>query len=326
MNNIKDFTNGCLYTERNAFNRLVPGEIMNPENTIFALNDCEESVVFDKRKYPVSPQALFGALNDGTINDFDKKILFIIATFSTVAVTTRIISELLVLMGDAPDGKIRETVDRSVKRLWKYGLVDSFKFQASDPEKFCGTRMFTITPNAFKLVKNYGLKNFYYDPIDIASRSVAENKRSCAAAQTVVSFIKHLPVQSFLFKKIIFNTSGKGKKSKVRPSAEMTVGTGENAEKMYVESVRRINNDGKTLLEKLARYNLIFSSMEGTCPTLIIVGEDEEHTRKLAEYLIANRALSDNLVFTNDLAVISDFHDAFYTYGDDGKRIKLYVA
>ena len=327
MKTITNYTDATLYHNRGAFANLAVSEIIPPSYPIFALHKSgNETIVYDERKYSCkNQQRLIDALNTGIINDFDQKLLGLVGTFSSLGITTKILSELLVLMGCSPNDKIRTTVDKSVHRLWSYGLIDSFHFKALDVDKICSTRILTLTPNGFRLLKTWGVTGFYYNAIDIAGQSVAEHKRNCATAQAVVCWLKHVPSISFSFRKTIKDYVENDKGAIVRPSATIVAGNSESAETIYIETVRRTENNAEELFQKLHRYNLVFSYM-GVTPALVIVGEDELHTKQLFDYLASHNANIDSLVFTHDLAICGgDFWSAFYTYEGD-KRIQLHIA
>lgn len=328
MKTITNYTDATLYHNRGAFATLAVSEIIPPSYPIFALHKSgDETIVFDERKYSCkNQQRLIDALHTGIITELDKQVICLVGTFSNVCITTKILSELLVLIGYTPNDKIRATVDKSVHRLWSYGLIDSFHFKALDVDKMCATRILTLTPNGFRLLKTWGVTGFYYNAIDISGRSVADHKRNCATAQAVVCWLKHVPSISFSFRKTIKDYVENDKEAIVRPSATIVAGNAESAETIYIETVRRTENNADDLLQKLHRYNLVFSYM-GVTPALVIVGEDELHTRELYDYLVAHGANKNNIAaYTHDLAICGgDFWSAFYTYEGD-KRIQLHIA
>lgn len=326
MKTITNYTDATLYRNRSAFAALTPGEIIAPSYAIFALHKSgDETIVYDERKYSCkNQQRLIDALNMGIITELDKQVLSLIGTFTNVSITAKMLSDLLVLMGYTPNDKIRATVDKSVQRLFSYGLINSFHFKALDVDKMCVTRILTLAPNGFRLLKTWGVTGFYYNAIDIAGRNVAEHKKFCSTAQTVVCWLKHMPCVSFSFRKTIKDYVDKDKNAIVRPSATIVAGNAESAETIYIETVRRTENNAEDLLQKLHRYNLVFSYM-GVTPALVIVGEDELHTKQLFDYLASHNAKKDSLVFTHDLAICGDFWSAFYTFEDE-KRIQLHIA
>ena len=326
MNTITNYTDATLYHNRGAFAALAVSEIIPPSYPIFALHKSgDETIVYDERKYSCkNQQRLIDALNMDIITELDKQVLSLVGTFSNVCITTKILSELLVLMGYTPNDKIRATVDKSVHRLFSYGLLNSFHFKALDVDKMCATRILTITPNGFRLLKTWGVTGFYYNAIDIAGRSVAEHKKLCSTAQTVACWLKHMPCVCFNFRKTIKDYVENDKEAIVRPSATIVAGNTEKSETIYVETVRRTENNAEDLLQKLRRYNLVFSYMKAI-PALVVVGEDELHTRELFSYLVSHNANIDNLVFTHDLAIAGDFWSAFYTFEGE-KRIQLHIA
>ena len=325
MRTTTNYTDATLYHNRSAFATLATGEIIAPSYPIFALHKGgDETIVFDERKYSSqNQQRLILALNTGIITELDKQVLCLVGTFANVCITTKILSELLVLMGYENE-RIRASVDKAVYRLFSYGLIDSFHFKALDVDKMCATRILTLTPNGFRLLKTWGVTGFYYNAIDVAGRSVAEHKRNCATAQAVVCWLKHVPSVSFSFRKTIKDYVDKDKNAIVRPSATIVAGNAESSETIYVETVRRTETNAEDLLQKLHRYNLVFS-YRGVVPALVIVGEDELHTRELFNYLESHNAKMDSLVYTHDLAMCGDFWSAFYTYEGD-KRIQLHIA
>ncbi len=326
MNNITDFTNATIYSHRGeAFANLVSTEIIPPSFPIFAIHKGgAETIVFDKRKYShTSYQRLIDALNSGIITEFDKKTLCLIGTV-TGGITAKMISELFVLLGYT-DENIRASTDKSIRRLWSYGLIDSFHFKAIDLDKACATRILILTPNGFHILKSWGITGFYYNAIDIAGRSVAVHKRNCATAQAVVAWLKHIDSFSFSFGKTIKEYVEKNKEAIVRPSATIVTGNAENPETIHFETVRRTENSFEELLNKLYRYNLVFSYME-KIPTLIIIGEDEYHTKEIFEYLATHNANTEDLVFSHDLALAgNDFRSAFYAF-ENNNRIQLHIA
>ena len=327
MKTITNYTDATLYHNRGAFATLAVSEIIPPSYPIFALHKSgDETIVFDERKYYCkNQQRLIDALHTGIITELDKTVLCLIGTFSNVGITTKILSELLILMGYEKE-KIRASVDKSVHRLFSFALIDSFHFKAIDVDKICFTRILTLTPNGFRLLKTWGVTGFYYNAIDLAGQSVAEHKKFCSTAQTVVCWLKHMPCVSFSFRKTIKDYVDKDKNAIVRPSATIVAGNAESAETIYIETVRRTENNAEELLQKLHRYNLVFFYME-VAPALVIVGEDESHTRELFDYLAARNANVDNLVFTHDLAIAGDFWNSFYTYDKaDKNRIQLHIA
>ena len=230
MNHITNYTDATLYHNRSAFANLAPNELIAPSYPIFALHRSgDETIVFDERKYSCkNQQRLIDALHTGIITEFDKTVLCLVGTFSNVGITTKILSELLILMGYDKE-KIRASVDKSVHRLFSFALIDSFHFKAIDVDKICSTCILTLTPNGFRLLKTWGVTGFYYNAIDIAGRSVAEHKKFCSTAQTVACWLKHMPCVCFNFRKTIKDYVENDKDAIVRPSATIVAGNSESA-------------------------------------------------------------------------------------------------
>lgn len=317
------FIDATPYNHREAFANLAPSEIIAPSHPIFALQG-EETIVYDKRSHPVSRQRLLYAITNHIITEFDKKTLCQIALF-TDGITTKMLSEILVLKGDAPNEKVRDLVNKSVYRLWNYGLIDTLRFVAGN-EKASNTRLLMLAPSGWQLVRSWGGSiGGYYNALNIATRNVAEHKRYAASAQVVTAWLKHIPCASFVMRPTVKDYVVQQSDAIVRPSALINVGNVDACESIFVETVRRTENNADELLQKLYRYNLVLSYMEKT-PALLIVGEDEAHTRILHDYLVAHGANMDNIAaYTHDLAIAGDFWNAFYTF-ESGNRIQLHIA
>ena len=217
-------------------------------------------------------------------------------------------------------------MNKSIQRLFNYGLVDSLRFFGSESGKASNTRLITLTPSGYHLVRSWGLPTGYFDALGIATRGVAQHKRNVSTAQVVVSWLKNTPsCTSFALRQTVKDYVTQSADAIVRPSAIINVETAGGEESIFVETVRRTEGNAEELLKKLARYNAVISYMENK-PELLIVGEDEAHTRELYDYLVANGAdMGRVTAFTHDLAIAGDFRSAFYTFSKD-QRIQLYIA
>lgn len=318
---ITDYTDGSLYFNRRPIRQQEVSENAVPSYPIFAMAKGEETIVYDVRKFShLSQQRLIDGLNSGIITNEDKIILSLIATFSAVAITTKMVTELLTLMGNTSDD-LRKKVDSSVHRLWRYALVDFYHYKDIESEKQCFTRMIALTPTGFRVVKSMGLQTFFYNAIEFSSRTVAEHKRNAAGAQCLVAWIQHFPLQSFSLRRNV-NFLDENKEAIVRPTVTIVAGEGDRTETLYLEAVRRNAGYEVELLNKMRRYELVSYYMEqahNDKPTIIIVAEDQEHSRDIFEYLTAGGIKAEELVFTHDLKVASDqFYTAFYCYNEGG--------
>lgn len=320
---ITNFTNAGIYYDRHACYNLDPSEIIAPKSPLFSVQDEEkEFIQFEKKPYYANnQQRLVDALHGGIITEFDKITLALIATFS-INVTSRSLSELFTLMGYATDGKIRAKVQKSVKRLSSFGLINSFRFCFNDTDdraKSSTTRIYTLCPNGFRLLKSLGVHGFYYNPFEVSTRTIAEHKNKCSVSQAVVCWLKHFPAISFSFTEQI--TSDESDNNTIRPGA--TIHT--ESENVYIESVRRTESQKAEIIKKLPYYKNILANSD-TNYTIVIVCEDELHIREIYDCFKQYEVnVTDNVIFTHDLKIASDFQHAFYMFEGDN-LIPLYIV
>ncbi len=321
INTIKNYTDGTLYKNREAFSSEEFRSInVAPSYPIFAARADDEFRFDAKLPYQLNQNRLFDAINKGIITEKDKIILSLIATFSPLAITTKMVSELLLLIGayqDSPS-KLRSRVDSSVKRLFGYGLIDFGKFYTKDSDRFCTTRFITLAPYGYRLVKGMGLSGFYYNGFNISTRTPAEVKRLVSTAQVVVEWLKHYETLSFTLRKMV-EYSKICKDAYVKPCAAITVGTAELPATIYLESIRRTPESN--FIDKLKRYELVFQCMEKR-EQIVLIAEDFEHSKEIYDTLVENGVNTDNLIFTHDLLIADDFHNAFYSF-ENGEKVSF---
>lgn len=320
MNTYINYIDATPYVHRDAFDKLAPTEIIkSPRYPIFAVRN-NDSFLYDQRKYLVNNGRLLYALANNIITSFDKKLLALVATF-TDGITSKMLSELLLLKGEISGEKVRSIVNKSVYRLWNYGLLESIRFTDKDG-RLSNTRLLILSPTGFRMSRSWDFTTGrFYSALEISTRCVGDHKRNAASAQFLVSCLKHINnCTSFALRQVVRGDLQQSDAA-VRPSAIITAGD----ETIFVETVRRTEQHEKVLLEKINRYNLVFAGMS-KLPTLIILGEDEDHTRDLHDYLVSHNANIHNIAaYTHDLAIVgSDFESAFYTYAG-GDRIQLHL-
>lgn len=307
--------------DASAFNPYikVPADLFaTPNHPLFAVHKTSgENVIYEKRKFTMTYQKLMDSFSKGTITAMDKDILTIIAAYTDVACTSKMIIQLLITMGYSPDKmNIKGVIDRSISRLHRLSLIECLRFKADDLDKPSSTRIITLSPLGYATMKNVFGYSFRYNALALLGRSAAEYKRCCATAQAVTEWILHIGSKTFEFRKVIKEYLDKDKRALLRPCAKVIT---DDDQTIFFEAVRKTPNGTADIIDKLERYKLIFGYMSDPVAALIIVAEDEEHALELHKAIKAAGLLFENLVFTNDIALVANFSTAFYLFDGEAK-------
>ena len=328
MEKITNFTNGEIYKNRSAFNVQTTPFTDNTKKPfpVFSVMSMEETVVFDKRKYSFSEDYLFYALTQDIVTDIDKNILYLIATFFE-GITTKMLADLLVLLGLAEVETAQKITQKSVSRLGKYGLIDAFRYQLPDKSvNPTAMRVFILTPRGARLVKSTGIQNVFFNAMELSERESCTHKKNCATAQAVIAFLKHMSIESFSFEKIRREAENCG--VLVKPSAEIVLKSDIGSETLFFQTVRRTPWQPKTSIQKLGKFERYSEYVTDILHSWVFIGEDEEHTRSL--YLAFCEAgfpdsFLEKIIFTHDLNLYGNFKNAFYSYSKEATLIPLRI-
>ena len=260
-----------------------------------------ETHVFEERERSVSIYQVTSALENGTITEFDKTVISIVAVFASAAMTSKSISELLTLMGIKFN---KNALESSLKRLHRYHLINFSRFAHPDGRQ-SHTRIITLMNYGSRLAKNLGIVH-RFNPIAVASAEPYAIKSRTETTQLICNWLKNLPIESFAVRPVKVVDADIG--AIIRPAATIEIW----GETLFFEVPRKHNGWLEDLIGKLHRYELVFG--KDSLPTIVINGEDPAMNLEISKALSTENIKADFL-FTDDLAMFGPkFNSCLYTF------------
>lgn len=266
----------------------------------------DETHFFEEREGKVSSFRVSQAIEEGVFDEFDRTVLGIIATFGVACVTTRVLKEMLTLMGLEFGEK---DLEKSLKRLDRYHMIRFSRF-AVEGKPPCNARIITLALYGSKYAKSIGVGH-RFNSMETAAADAAWMKGKAETAHLICNYLKNHNVDRFAVRPVIVIDAERG--AIVRPSASVTV----QGTDLYFEVVRKREGWLENLCNKLMRYELVF---EGETPAVIINGEDEAMNREISAMVAENRFKLD-IMYTEDLLMYGDsFKRSLYDFAPDGSK------
>ncbi len=275
-----------------------------PQNPAFR-SFMGEKHFFEEREGNVSYFQVTSAIESGRITELDKTIVCITATFGAACVTTKVLKEMLIMMGISFSDS---SFDSSIKRLHRYQFINFSHFAAEgmEPSKM---KIITLAKYGSELARSLGVVH-RYKAIEIASSEAFTMKSRAQTAHLICNYLKNRLADSFAVRPLIIVDPAND--AIVRPSASITA----RGEQIYFEIPRRHDTWKEDLVDKLKRYELVFA--EGEKPTVVINGEDEDMNREI-EALVRENGFTMEYLYTEDLLMFGErFRSSLYSFNPDG--------
>lgn len=277
-----------------------------PQNPAFKTFPGEKHC-FDEREGHISFFSVMKAIESGVLTELDKSMLSLVATFGSACMTSKVLKELLTMMGVSYSAN---SFDSALKRLHKHQLVNFSRFLLENREP-ANTRIITLTNYGSQLAKSFGVYH-RFNSFATASAEAHTVKSRAQTAHLISNYLKNRIADGFEVRPVIVVDAENSKI--VRPAASIKV----LDEKIYFEVPRRHEGWLEDLLDKVHRYELVFDGKPA--PTVIINGEDEGMNREIAAS-IAKLNLPMEILYTDDLAMFGPkFRWSIYGFADDGTK------
>lgn len=266
-----------------------------------------ETHFFEPREGRLSFFHVMSALESGALNEIDKTITCITATFASACVTTKVLREMLCMMNVRFTDK---TFESSIKRLHRFQLIN-FSHFAVEGHKPASMKIITITKFGSMLAKNLGVPH-RFNPIATATAEPYAVKSRAQTAHFISNYLKNQMAEAFEVRPVLIVDPDRD--AIVRPSLSVTVA----GEKLYAEVPRRHEGWVDDLVDKLNRYELVFEGKPA--PTVIINGEDVAMNAEAAA-AIRERGYSMEILYTDDLAMFGpSFKQSLYDFDGEGNK------
>lgn len=270
----------------------------------------DEKHVFEERPQTVSFYQITRAIEDEVITPFDKTVLSLIAVFGSSACTTKVIFEMLTLMGVETT---KNHLENSLKRLHRYHLINFSRFRLPDGKQ-AHARIITLMKYGSQLARNLGVIH-RFNPIATASATPSAIKSRAETSHLICNWLKNLPVERFSVRPVIVVDADNG--AIIRPSASIDIW----GSTLYIETPRRDGDWLESLIEKFHRYELVFG--ENNMPTVIINGEDPQMNLEISQ-AIRKENLGGEFLFTDDLAMYGkNFRTSLYSFDEENRLIRF---
>lgn len=283
-----------------------------PQNCAFK-SIPDETHVFEEREHNVSVYHITSALESGTITDFDKTVISLIAVFGSAAITTKSITELLTLMGIDFN---KNLLENSLKRLHRYHLINFSRFALPDGRQ-SHTRIITLMRYGSQVAKNLGVVH-RFNPIAAATAETYAIKSRAETTQLICNWLKNLPLESFSVRPVKVTDADSG--AIIRPAATIEIW----GETLYFEVPRRHDGWLEDLIGKLHRYELVFG--KDFLPTIIINGEDTAMNLEISK-AITREKINSEFLFTDDLAMFGPaFKSCLYSFDSSDRIIRFAIT
>ncbi|MCM1364868.1 MAG: hypothetical protein NC122_06780 [Faecalibacterium sp.] len=307
-----NYTNGATYQKGHID---VSSEHI-PVNPAFKTFHPGEEHVFEPHTNTVTFYQVAKAFEDGTITKLDKTVISLVATFASAACTTKALLELLTLM-DADANK--NTLESSVKRLFRYHLVDFSRFRTPDGQQ-CNTRVITLTNYGSQIADELGvIHRFDHNRERRRQAETYSVKSRTETTQLICNWLKNLSIEKFSVRPVI--VVDPDNHAIIRPAATISL----NGDTLYFEVPRRHEGWLDDINEKLHRYELVFGGKDNV-PEIVINGEDEEMNREIFNSL-KGKGISSKIMYTDDLKMFGDgFRTSLYTFDSDGRMLRYRIA
>ena len=299
MNN---YTLGDTY----CINKLNVVDEIIPQNSFFKTHSGEQHV-FDKRIGKVSFHQVINAIETGELTELDKTVVGIVATFGSGCIISKILREMLTMMGIPFSNSMLES---SINRLHRFHLIN-FSRIVSDDGRIEKMKIITLTSYGSQLAKSIGVEH-RFNAIATASSEAYAIKSRGQAVQFINAYIKNQIVDSFKYRPVIVVDVNCG--AIIRPAASISI----NNEELFLEVPRRHNGWLQDLDEKLSRYKLVFSNK--SIPPIVINGEDEIMNREISNMVSSSHGDLE-ILYTDDLSLFgTQFKTSLYDFNTDGSK------
>ena len=281
-----------------------------PATAAFKSFGADEKAVPEPRPVKMAFNRIFEAFRDEEISPFDKRILTLFAKFANLALTSRTIFELLTLSGVKTN---RTHIDTSLKRLFRFMLIDSVKFETADG-RVSNMKVYTMSKYGVDAMRSLGV-SVRMNMFENATNDASQFKRKAAAANLIVNWLKNLSVYSISIRPLL---TGKQDGAVVRPIAQIWLWN----TKVFIEVPRTYDGWLDDFLDKLHRYDLVFADR----PTIVINGENVEMNREISA-AAAREKINAEIFYTDDLAMYgTSFKTGLYTFTPDGEVIRYMIT
>ena len=268
-----------------------------------------EKHIFEERERNVPYYNVISALESGYITELDKKIVCLVAVFSSSCCTKKFILEMLTMLGK---DESYATLTKSVEKLHKLQLINFSRFTTKDMS-LTNFRVISLTQYGQNLAKTLGVFN-RFNPIALATSEPHKVKSYLATAQFICNYLKHIKLQSFEIRPVVVVNPEES--AIIRPSASITV---DEDTILYVESPRRYENWIEDIIEKIDRYKLVFEDKE---VTIILNCEDEQMSLELSKYLSKINLKNLEILFTDDRKTYADLlKSSIYNFNKEEKIV-----
>lgn len=257
-------------------------------------------------------------LMNGEFDEFDLKVIRLLATFASTAITANILWGLLYMTGEDLVSD-KERLHRTLYKLYRNGITIGGRFKRADRSMISRMRVIRLTYAGFKLARNLGV-NERYNPVEELDAPTV--KLRLEVATLILQFLKHRAedIESFAIRPY-YKRRAKHPDAYLRPGAQVRM----FGEDIFFEAARREIPDHLALFaNKLRRYTLVFEEP----PCIVVNGEDEEHNRAILAYLTEHQDEHGfplcNLRFTHDLALFgARFNTCLYAFDAGGNKISF---
>lgn len=292
------------------------------------INDCYIASDYDRSRFDINAETVpvnpafklrtgethcFEKNEDCTFNDVDKAILSQIAIFSTGFCTARTLKERLIMQGHTFSEK---SVENSLKRLFKHGLINISRAVNDDNTQVLNTQFYSFTPFGSEFTKFLGAKHSY-NAHSIIDAPIEDVKKFAQGAQLLTNFQKNLPVTSFAYRPVRVSNPKLG--GIIRPTFTVKVW----GEILYIEVIRRNCGWLEHITEKLKRYE---TTLKDPQVTVILCCEDEEMSKETAKHL-ADFEYQMDIIFTHDVASFGpNFKHSLYAYDPDFNKVTFEIV
>lgn len=278
--------------------------------------------IFVQEPHPHLPyETVLENIQNGALDEFDFKVLSLIATFACTGVTFKLLWNLLYMSGEdlVKDDKRLMT---SLFRLNRNSMTVCGRFKSPDRVTASNTRLIRLTNNGYKVGKTLGIRP-RFNVVEMLDAPTAKTRLQLSAL--IVQLLKHLAdgVEDFSVRPD-YSRRLVDPNAVVRPGARVRL----FGEDIFLEVLRSGTDDYLPwFTDKLRRYMMVFDE----APSLVINGESEEHNRLIHTYLSEHGdehgfPLS-NLLFTHDTALFgSSFRTCFYSFRENGDKVCFELA
>ena len=284
-----------------------------PSNPVF--KSLKDEVFFYEPQKRVSYSQVMFNIQQGYVNNFDLKVLSLIATFGSVCMTTKALKTLFYMNGEDL-GSQDHRLTNALYRLGQNNLITFGHFKAPEKKNASLLRIICLTGYGSKVARSMGVSH-RFNPLEVLDAPTAKSRAQ--TSMLITNFIMNLSddIENFEVRPVLLRKEVHPD-AIVRPAAKICM----FGEDIYFEVPRSGKaNHLEDLVDKLRRYTLVFDEL----PSVVINGEDEQMNRCIYEYLSTHCTEHgfnlSNILFTDDLAQFgARFNTCLYSFDENSNK------